>query len=71
MQTFLLILKSIAKVLLSLFAPIIPIALGALLVSWALPHEYMMLVWTGVIMIVAGIIWGLILYLHHSGLFFN
>lgn len=71
MQTFLVILKSVAKFLLSLFAPIIPIVLGALLVSFALPHEYEFLVWTGVIMIAAGIIWGIILYLYHGGVYFN
>ena len=71
MKTFLSILKSVAQFLLSMFAPVIPIALGAMLVSWAFPHEYMFLVWTGVIMVAAGIIWGIILFLYHGGVYFN
>lgn len=71
MKLFLSILKDVSKFLFSLFAPVILIVLGGLLIGWAIPNEYEIFAWTGLVMVGAGVLWGFILYLYHCGIYFN
>lgn len=66
MKTFLTILKDLARIFLSIFAPFILIILGGLLIGWSISNDYTILVWTGVVMVGAGILWGLILLLYYG-----
>ena len=55
-------MKGIARFLLGLFMPLILIAGGAGLIGVGMTYEIVILVWVGLALIAAGIIWGLILY---------
>lgn len=67
MKTLSPFVKNLLRFLLTLFAPIILIVLGGLLVGWSITNEYSILAWTGVVMVCAGIIWGLVFFMYHSG----
>ena len=56
-------LKGLLKFLLSLFMPVIVIAAGAGLAGLGLQQEWVWLVWAGLIVIGAGIVWGVLLWL--------
>lgn len=66
MKTFVSILKDVVKFLFGLFAPIILIVLGGLLVGWSISNDYTILAWTGVVMVGAGILWGIFLFAYHG-----
>ena len=55
--------KSLLKFLLSLFMPVILIGGGGTLAVFGIEREWSWLVWFGLIVVGAGIVWGLVLYL--------
>lgn len=55
--------KSLLKFLLSLFMPVILIGGGGTLAVFGIEQEWSWLVWFGLIVVGAGIVWGLVLYL--------
>ncbi len=67
MKTLSPFVKDLLRFLMTLFAPVILIVLGGLLIGWSITNEYSILAWTGLIMVGAGILWGLIFFFYHSG----
>ena len=57
----------ILKSVLSLLWPVLLIGLGALVAAAGLNFEINFLIWTGLIITAAGVLWGAILYFLHEG----
>ena len=55
-------MKSFLRQLIGLFAPILLIAGGAGLIGLGLTYAFEALVWTGLVLIVVGIVWGVFVY---------
>ncbi len=66
MKLFILFLKGLARFLFGLFAPVILIALGCLVSGWALTNEYTIFFWTGLVMVAAGVLWGVVLMCYYG-----
>lgn len=65
-------LKGLLKFLLSLFMPVILIGGGGTLAVFGIEQEWSWLVWFGLIVVGAGIVWGLFIFLWaESGSFWN
>lgn len=67
MKTLSPFIKNLLRFLVTLFSPLILIVLGGLLIGWSIENEYTILAWTGLVMVGAGIIWGLVFFIYHSG----
>lgn len=59
-------MKSLLRFLLGLLMPLILIAGGGALIGWGVTHDWPIMIWTGLAMIGAGILWGLFLFLWAS-----
>jgi len=59
-------LTTILRIVLSVFAPLILIGAGAGLISVGMAYSYDIIIWTGLILIAAGLIWGLIIFFYYS-----
>lgn len=55
-------MKDIARFLVGLLMPLILIAGGAGLIGIGMTYEIVILVWVGLALIAAGLLWGMILY---------
>jgi hypothetical protein len=60
-------LKSLLQVLISVFAPVILVVLGAGIISLGLQFEIQFALWMGLIMMAAGFFWGLVLFFYYGG----
>ncbi|MEM7303588.1 MAG: hypothetical protein AAF468_21115 [Pseudomonadota bacterium] len=56
--------KSILNGLMSVLAPIILIGGGALLTGWGATNGWTPLIWTGLIVVGAGLLWGAFAYFY-------
>lgn len=64
--------KGLLRILLTLFMPVILIAAGGGLAVFGIEREWTWLVWFGLIIVGAGIVWGLFILLWaESGSFFD
>ena len=60
-------MKNLARFLVGLFMPVFLIGGGGALIGTALNYEIAMLVWVGLAMVGAGILWGLFLFFWATG----
>jgi len=60
-------MKAVIRFIVSLLMPVILIAGGGMLTGWGVTNSWQFVVWAGVGMVVAGIVWGLILWLWVDG----
>ena len=58
---------ALGSALLAMLAPLVPILLGAGLAAWGLTSGWPWLIWTGLIVAAAGVVWGLVVWLAHGG----
>lgn len=59
------VLKATVRFVFGLIAPFLVIFVGALLTGWAIHNEYEVLTWAGLVIIGAGVFWGLVLYFYY------
>lgn len=55
-------MKDLARFLVGLLMPFVLIAGGGTLVGWAVSIEVTFLIWIGLAMIAAGVLWGFLLF---------
>ena len=60
-------IKSILSAVLSVFAPVLLVFAGAGITSLGLNYDYDIVTWTGLIVIGAGILWGIGIFLYYGG----
>ena len=60
-------MKSLFRFLVGLFMPVFLIIGGGALIGLALNYEVTFLIWVGLAMIAAGVLWGLVLFFWASG----
>lgn len=57
------VFKEIVRFLFALFAPLILIFAGAAVAVWGGSNDWQFVMWTGLVVAGAGIVWGLILFM--------
>ena len=60
-------MKNLFRFLVGLFMPVFLILGGGALTGFALNNAFALLVWVGLAMIAAGVLWGLVLFFWASG----
>lgn len=60
-------LKSLLSAIVSALAPVILVLLGAGIISLGLNFESQIALWTGLIVMAAGFLWGLVLFFYYGG----
>ncbi|MEJ6404497.1 hypothetical protein [Yoonia sp. 2307UL14-13] len=56
-------MQSFLRFVIGLFMPVILIAVGGVVAGWGIDNDWRYVVWAGIGMVGAGIVWGLVVWL--------